>query len=111
MAAARSIRADDQKDYDGHQEVAAVIDIAHEHSWSVAEAKARLSELLDHVLNDGPQAITRRGREIAVVVSTEEWHRKASRSGSLAEFLAASPLRGSDLDIERADEPARDAVL
>jgi prevent-host-death family protein len=91
--------------------VVAVSDIAHEHSWSVAQAKARLSELLDHALNDGPQAITRRGREIAVVVSTEEWHRKMSRSGSLAEFLAESPLRGSDLDIERVDAPARDAVL
>jgi prevent-host-death family protein len=91
--------------------VVAVTDMAHEDSWSVAEAKARLSELLDHALNDGPQAITRRGREIAVVVSTEEWHRKTSRSGSLAEFLAASPLRGSDIDIERVDAPARDAVL
>jgi prevent-host-death family protein len=88
-----------------------MMDMAHEHTWSVAEAKARLSELLDHALNDGPQAITRRGREIAVVVSTEEWHRKASRSGSLAEFLASSPLRGSDLDIERVDAPAREVVL
>jgi prevent-host-death family protein len=75
-------------------------EIAHDNTWSVAEAKARLSEVLDHALNDGPQAITRRGREIAIVVSTEEWHRKTSRSGSLAEFLAASPLRGSDLDVE-----------
>jgi prevent-host-death family protein len=86
-------------------------DTAHERVWSVAEAKARLSELLDHALNDGPQAITRRGREIAVVVSTEEWHRKSSRSGSLAEFLAASPLRESGLDIKRMDAPARDIVL
>jgi prevent-host-death family protein len=93
------------------REVAAMTDLAHEHRWSVAEAKARLSELLDHALKDGPQAITRRGREIAVVVSTEEWHRKTSRSGSLAEFLAASPLHGSDLDIERVDAPARDAAL
>jgi prevent-host-death family protein len=92
-------------------EVVAMMGTAHDHTWSVAEAKARLSELLDHALNDGPQAITRRGREIAVVVSTEEWHRKTSRSGSLAEFLAESPLRGSDLDIERVDAPARDAVL
>jgi prevent-host-death family protein len=93
------------------REVAAMTDMAHDHTWSVAEAKARLSEVLDHALNDGPQAITRRGREIVVVVSTEEWHRKTSRSGSLAEFLAASPLCGSDLDIERVDAPARDAVL
>jgi prevent-host-death family protein len=93
------------------REAVAMMGIAHDHTWSVAEAKARLSELLDHALSDGPQAITRRGREIAIVVSTDEWHRKTSRSGNLAEFLAASPLRGSDLDIERVDSPARDSVL
>jgi prevent-host-death family protein len=93
------------------REAAGMTDVVHDHTWSVAEAKARLSELLDHALNDGPQAITRRGREIVVVVSSEEWHRKTSRSGSLAEFLAASPLRGSGLDIERVDAPARDTGL
>lgn len=88
-----------------------VPDVAYDHAWSVADAKARLSELLDRVINDGPQAITRRGREIAIVVSVEEWHKKNSRSGSLAEFLAASPLHDSGLDIERADAPARDVAL
>jgi len=93
------------------REVVAVPDIAHDHAWSVADAKARLSELLDRAINDGPQAITRRGREIAVVVSVEEWHKKSSRSGSLAEFLAASPLRHSELEVRRVDAPARDVAL
>lgn len=84
---------------------------AHDPAWSVADAKARLSELLDQVVHDGPQAITRRGQEIAVVVSIEEWHRKTNRSGSLAEFLAASPLRDSDLEVDRVDLPARDVAL
>lgn len=75
------------------------------------DAKARLSELLEHVINDGPQAITRRGEEIAVVVSIEEWQRKTKRSGSLAEFLAASPLRDSELEIDRVQIPARDVAL
>jgi prevent-host-death family protein len=83
----------------------------HDRVWSVADAKARLSELLDQAVSEGPQAITRRGREIAVVVSAEEWHRKSSRSGSLAEFLAASPLRDSGLEIGRADAPPRDVAL
>jgi prevent-host-death family protein len=80
-------------------------------AWSVAEAKARLSELLDRAISDGPQAITRRGREIVVVVAVEEWHRKSSRSGSLAQFLAASPLPDSGLGVERVDVRARDAAL
>lgn len=83
----------------------------HDHTWSIADAKARLSELLEHVIHDGPQAITRRGEEIAVVVSIDEWHRKTHRSGSLAEFLAASPLRDSDLEIDRVDTAARDVAL
>jgi prevent-host-death family protein len=83
----------------------------HDQTWSIADAKARLSELLEHVINDGPQAITRRGEEIAVVVSIEEWQRKTKRSGSLAEFLAASPLRDSELEIDRVEIPARDAAL
>lgn len=86
-------------------------DVVHERAWSVAEAKARLSELLDHAVSDGPQAITRRGREIAIVVSAEEWHQKSSRSGSLAEFFATSPLRNSGLDIERPSTAARDVDL
>ncbi|MGH3563594.1 MAG: type II toxin-antitoxin system Phd/YefM family antitoxin [Mycobacterium sp.] len=80
-------------------------------AWSVAGAKARLSELLDRAVSEGPQAITRRGREIAVVVSVEEWRRKTTRSGSLAEFFAASPLRDSGLEIERADAVPRDLGL
>lgn len=77
-------------------------------TWSVAGAKASLSELLDRAINEGPQAITRRGREVAVVVSIEEWRRKTTRSGSLAEFFAASPLRDSGVDVERADVVPRD---
>lgn len=83
----------------------------HDPAWSVADAKAHLSELLEHVINNGPQAITRRGKEIAVVVSIDEWHRKTNRSGSLAEFLAASPLRNSDLEVNRIDIPTRDVAL
>jgi prevent-host-death family protein len=79
--------------------------------WSVADAKARLSELVDQAISDGPQVITRRGREVAIVVSAEEWHKKTSRVGSLAEFLAASPLRDSQLAAGRVDAPARDVSL
>lgn len=80
-------------------------------TWSVADAKARLSELLDRAIDSGPQAITRRGREIAIVVSVEEWHKKSARSGSLAEFFAASPLRDSELVTKRVHLRARDVEL
>ena len=69
--------------------------------WSVAAAKARLSELIDRAASNGPQMITRRGRHAAVVVSPAEWERKTKRRDNLAEFFAASPLRGSGLKVER----------
>lgn len=80
-------------------------------AWTVAAAKAKLSEVIDRALADGPQTITRRGRETVVVVSAEEWQRKAKRSGSLAEFFAESPLRGAPLKIERLKGGVRKVKL
>jgi len=73
-------------------------------SWKVAEAKARFSELIDKALHEGAQEITRHRRRIVVVISAEEWDRKAGRQGSLVEFLNRSPLKGSGLQIERMRE-------
>jgi prevent-host-death family protein len=71
------------------------------HVWTVAEAKAKFSEVIDRAKSDGPQTITRNGRTTAVVVAAEEWERKTKRKGNLAEFFAASPLRGSGIKIKR----------
>lgn len=79
--------------------------------WAVAEAKARLSELIDRALSDGPQTITRKGQETVVVVSAEEWRRKTKRRGNLAEFFASSPLRGSALRLERIKDKPRNIDL
>ena len=73
--------------------------------WTVAGAKARLSEVIERAQTD-PQIITRHGRPSVVVVSADEWARKTIRKGTLAEFLLASPLRGSELDLTRQhDQP------
>lgn len=74
-------------------------------TWTVAEAKAKLSELLEKAKSEGPQKITKHGRTTAVVVAAEEWERKAEREGNLAEFLATSPLRG--LRLTRRKLPIR----
>jgi prevent-host-death family protein len=78
------------------------------HTWTVAEAKAKFSELIERARARGPQTITRNGRTTAVLVSAEEWERKTKRIGNLAEFFAASPLRGSGLVIERSKDKPRD---
>jgi len=70
-------------------------------TWTVAEAKAKFSEVIDRAVSEGPQTITRKGRTTAVLVGAEEWQRKTMRPGNLAEFFAASPLRGSGLKVRR----------
>ena len=71
------------------------------HTWTVAEAKAKFSEVIDKAKSDGPQTVTRNGRTAVVIVAAEEWERKTKRKGNLAEFLAASPLRGSGIKVTR----------
>lgn len=78
--------------------------------WTLAGAKARLSEVIERAQTD-PQIITRHGKPSAVIVSAEEWARKTVRKGTLAEFLLASPLRGAEIDLERDSEQPRDLKL
>jgi len=80
-------------------------------TWSVAEAKAKFSEVIDRAQSDGPQIITRKGRKAVVIVSADEWERKTKRKGTLAEFFAASPLRGANLDLERIKDLPREIDL
>ena len=70
-----------------------------DHAWTVAEAKAKFSEVIEKAKSEGPQTITRNGRRAAVLVAAEEWERKTKRKGTLADFFAASPLRGSGIKI------------
>jgi prevent-host-death family protein len=65
-------------------------------SWQVQDAKARFSELLDTALKQGPQVVTRRGVEAAVLVSIEHWRRlqQASRPGLKAVLLGPGPRIG-----------------
>jgi prevent-host-death family protein len=75
--------------------------------WTVAEAKAKFSEVIDRARSEGPQTVTRNGRNAVVIVATEEWDRKTRRTGNLAEFFASSPLRGSGLKIRRRKDRPR----
>jgi prevent-host-death family protein len=79
--------------------------------WTLADAKAHLSEVVESALKKGPQVITRHGRKAVVVVAAEEWERKTGRQGTLADFFAASPLRESGLEIERPQDGPRDIDL
>jgi PHD/YefM family antitoxin component YafN of YafNO toxin-antitoxin module len=55
--------------------------------------------------------VTRNGRTAVVIVAAEEWERKNRRRANLAEFFAASPLQGSQLDIRRFKDRLRKVDL
>jgi prevent-host-death family protein len=79
--------------------------------WTVKEAKAKFSEVVDKARTQGPQTITKNGRTAVVIVSAEEWSRKTRRVGNLAEFFAESPLRDSGLEISRVQDGPRKVDL
>ena len=57
-------------------------------SWPVRDARARFSELLETCLREGPQLVTQRGVEAAVLVSIAEWQRLTrSTEPTLKELL------------------------
>lgn len=80
-------------------------------TWTIAEAKAKFSRVIDCAREQGPQTITRNGRAAAVIVASEEWERRTKRQGTLADFFAASPLRRSGLKVERIKDRPRRIVL
>jgi prevent-host-death family protein len=63
-------------------------------SWPVQDAKARFSELLDTCLREGPQLVTKRGTQAAVLVPADDWQRLQSGARpSLKELLLADAPR------------------
>jgi len=63
-------------------------------AWAVQDAKARFSEFLEACLADGPQMVTKRGAEAAVLVPASEWRRlHAAAKPSLKELLLSNAAR------------------
>lgn len=65
-------------------------------TWPVQDAKARFSELLERCLEEGPQVVTKRGAEAAVLVPMNEWRRlQAAARPSLKQLLLADTARAA----------------
>lgn len=82
--------------------------------WQLQTAKARFSELFRRARAEGPQWVTRQGKEAVVVLSAEEFERLSARSkqpSSLVEFFAESPLAKVSLDLERTPDYGRPVEL
>ena len=79
--------------------------------WQLQEAKSKFSELVERALENGAQIVTRRGRKTVVVLPIDEYERLVKPADSLAQFLLASPMLGSELTIARDKRPPRDIQI
>ena len=82
--------------------------------WQVQTAKAQFSEVFRRARTEGPQRITRQGKDGVVMIAEEQYDRLVGRSAQpsrLVQFFRESPLAGVDLDLNRDHSPARDLDL
>lgn len=78
-------------------------------TWQLQSAKARLSELVKHAGEDGPQHITVHGQPVAVVISRDLFDRLSGNQTSLVDFIRHSPLCDqNDIVLERDRSPPRE---
>ena len=68
-------------------------------TWPVQDAKARFSELLDACVSEGPQLVTRRGAETAVLVPIAEWKRLSNAARPSLKMLLLSDTGRGDLPL------------
>lgn len=68
-------------------------------TWPVQDAKARFSELLKASLTEGPQVVTLRGVETAVLITVEEWRSLRERARQSLKALLLSPQARGEVNI------------
>jgi len=79
--------------------------------WSVQDAKARFSEMLDICLNEGPQVISRRGVDAAVLVPIDQWRRLLGDAPTLKDLLLSDHARGDIPVPARGNRKRREPVV
>lgn len=82
-----------------------------EKQWQLQEAKNKFSEVIDKAIDEGPQVITRRGAEVAIVLSYTEYRQMIASKKKISEFFRESPLAEEDLDFSRDKSDAREDIV
>jgi antitoxin Phd len=83
-------------------------------TWQLQTAKARFSEVFRRARDEGPQLVTRQGKEGVVILPLEEFQElvdRARKPKSLVRFFAESPLVGLRLSLDRSRDTGRDVKL
>ena len=82
-----------------------------ENSWQLQNAKNKFSNLVDKAQHNGPQVVTKHGKDAVVVLSIDEYKKLIKPKNSLLKFFQNSPLSKINLDIKRNKDLPRDIEL
>ncbi len=78
--------------------------------WQLQEAKQKFSQVVQRAIDEGPQVVTRHGRDVVVIVSAGEFQRLTKSKPDFKEFLLSSPDLGA-LDLGRSKDLPRETDL
>ena len=79
-------------------------------TWQLQDAKQRFSRLVEQAVEEGPQVVTRRGEEVVVVLSIDEYRRLVGQALDFKAFLRKAPDLEA-LKLHRSEDTGRDAEL
>lgn len=75
--------------------------------WQIQEAKNKFCEVVDEAIKHGPQIITKRGVETAIVLSYAEYRKAMLNRKKLSDFFRESPLAKVKIDLRRDQSSLR----
>jgi prevent-host-death family protein len=75
--------------------------------WQLQEAKNSFSEVVRKATEEGPQTVTKHGKDSVIVLSAEDYRKLEKPKTSLIEFFQKSPFSNVDIHLERDKSPGR----
>ena len=79
--------------------------------WQLQEAKNKFSNLVDKARHDGPQVVTKHGKESVVIIAIVDYQKLNKPTSDLISFFKKSPLSDINLDLTRDKSSSRDIEL
>lgn len=79
--------------------------------WQLQEAKNKFSEVVRKASEEGPQTVTKHGKDSVVVLSADDYRKLEQPKTSLIEFFQNSPLSKAEIDLKRDKSSARSVEL
>ena len=82
-----------------------------ENHWQLQNAKNKFSSLVDKAQHNGPQIVTKHGKDTVVVISIDEYKKLTTPEKNLVKFFQSSPLTTEKVDLKRPKDLPRDIKL